>query len=401
MNVRIVPSVLSGTVKAPPSKSYAHRLLICAALSGEECSVSNVALSEDVSATLDCISALGVKYSVGGAAVRFCPRGVERGSRIFNCRESGSTLRFFVPLSLVDGETAVFHGSERLIERGIGEYAAAFAGKGIETAYALTSVTLRGKLPSGEYTLRGDVSSQFVSGLLFALPLLDGESRITVQPPVESRAYIDITLDALHTFGVSVCEREKNVFTVSGGGKYIGTDCAVEGDWSNAAYLFALAELGNAVKVTGLNAGSVQGDRKCLEYLQRLKASATEIDLSDNPDLAPVLMAFAAMNNGGVLTGTKRLRLKESDRAAAMAEELGKFGAKTEVGDDRVVIYAAPLHAPAEALSAHNDHRVAMAMALPCLKYGGVICGAEAVNKSWREFFDVLRRLGGDVRIEE
>lgn len=400
MNVEIMPSALRGTVNAPPSKSYAHRLLICAVLSDRPCRIGGISRSEDVSATLDCIVSLGGSYRIDGSTIEVYPRSGEKAGEIFSCRESASTLRFFVPLALTMGQRSEFRGSQRLIQRGIDEYAAAFTGKGIEIKKTPAAVRLRGRLRAGEYVLRGDVSSQFVSGLLFALPLVGGESRITVLPPVESRAYIDLTLEVLHSFGVSVSEREKNVFDIPGGQKYTGADCAAEGDWSNAAVLYALAEMGAEIGITGLKADSAQGDRRCIEFLHSLKNSCAEIDVSGTPDLAPVLMAFAAMNRGALLTGTKRLRLKESDRAAVMAEELAKFGARTEVNDDSVFIAAARLHAPSEKLSAHNDHRAAMALALPCLKYGGVICGAEAVNKSWPEFFDVLQSLGGSIRTD-
>ncbi len=400
MNVKIFPSELGGTVNAPPSKSYAHRLLICAALSDRECTVSNISASEDISATIDCISTLGASCEITGNTVHVFPRKEGSAGKIFNCRESGSTMRFFAPIALALGQEAELRGSARLIERGIDEYAFAFADKGIEFKKTPASVHLQGRLSAGEYILRGNVSSQFVSGLLFALPLLDGDSRITVLPPTESRAYIDITLDVLRKFGISVCENEKNVFDVPGGQKYSAVNCAAEGDWSNAAYLYALAEMGADIKIAGLKPDSIQGDRRCLEFFRSLKASSCEINLSDNLDLAPALMAFAAMNNGGALTGTRRLRLKESDRAAVMSEELAKFGAVTEVKDNCVLISKATLHAPEKPLSAHNDHRVAMALSLPCLKYGGVIEGAEAVNKSWPEFFDVLQTLGANIARE-
>jgi len=375
MNVTIRPSVLSGTVSVPPSKSYAHRALICAALSETPCKVNNISRSDDISATLDCIDTL------------------RSGTGIYNCRESGSTLRFFVPLSLVRGEKAEFRGSERLLLRGISEYETAFADKGIRIEKYPTSLILSGKLSAGEYTLRGDVSSQFVTGLLLSLPLVESESRIIVKEPVESRAYIDITLDVLRRFGIRVFEREKNVFTVPGEQKYRGTDFTVEGDWSNAAFFLAFPD----VKVTGLNEKSIQGDRRCLEFFDLLREGKAEIDISDNPDLAPILMAFAAMNNGATLTGTRRLKLKESDRAETMARELGKFGAKIEVDDNSVDIINHELHTPTEILNSHNDHRVVMALTLLCLRYGGTISGAEAVKKSWPEFFDVLTAAGAEI----
>lgn len=380
MNVEIRPSVLSGTVEAPPSKSYLHRLLICAALSDNGCKVKNISLSDDISATLDCIETL------------------KSGNRVYNCRESGSTLRFFVPLSLVRADAAEFRGSERLIQRGIGEYEAAFADKGIKIKKTPTAVFLHGKLRAGEYTLRGDVSSQFVTGLLLALPLAEGESRITVLPPVESRGYINITLDVLQSFGIRVFEPEENTFIVPGGQRYSGTDCAAEGDWSNAAFFHALSAMGADLKIKGLNKNSKQSDRRCVDFFKALKCSSPEIDLSDNPDLALLLMAFAAMQHGAVFSGTKRLSLKESDRASAMAAELRKIGAEIEVNNNSVNIIKTTLHPPTEMLDSHNDHRIVMALALLCLCYGGTVIGAEAVGKSWPEFFDILRSSGADIQ---
>ena len=381
MNVEISPSVLSGMVDAPPSKSYLHRLLICAALSDNGCKVKNVSLSDDISATLDCIETL------------------KSGNRVYNCRESGSTLRFFVPLSLVMGDAAEFRGSERLIQRGISEYEAAFADKGIKIEKTPTAVFLRGRLSAGEYTLRGDVSSQFVTGLLLALPLAEGESRLTVLPPVESRGYIDITLDVLQSFGISVFEPEKNIFIIPGGQKYSGTDCTAEGDWSNAAFFHALSAMGADLKIKGLNGNSRQSDRKCADYFKTLKCSAPEIDLSDCPDLGPVLFAAAAAKHGAVFTGTRRLRLKESDRTSAMAEELLKFGVRTKIEENRVTVFPGTLRRPTQPLSGHSDHRIVMALTLLCTRTGGEIAGAEAVAKSWPDFFPVLERAGLSARL--
>ena len=398
MKVEIRPGSARGTVAAPPSKSYAHRLILCAALAQDTSTVRGVSRSEDMGATLDCISSLGAQYQLDGdvLTVRGASGLLPQDAR-FPCRESGSTLRFFLPLALAKGSGAVFTGTRRLMERGISVYETLFAEKNIGLQKSSESLTVNGRLTSGRYTLRGDVSSQFVTGLLFALPLLDGASVLQVLPPVESRPYIDITLDAMKTFGITVTEAPENTFHIPGGQTYRPIDVSVEGDWSNAAALLALNELGGDVNVTGLRTDSLQGDRICVEYLRRLSAPEAVLDLSGCPDLGPVLFAVAAANHGAVFTGTRRLKIKESDRAQVMAEELKKFGVFAEVGENTVRIPAGGIKKPDDLLCGHNDHRVIMALSLLASQVGGVIIDAEAVRKSYPDFFRDLKRLGLEV----
>lgn len=398
MDVTIRPGTARGTVKAPPSKSYAHRLLICAALADGESAIEGIADSEDMRATLGCVSALGREYGlIGGSAVIYRREKDIREAPVFPCRESGSTLRFFIPISLALCGGGTFTGTERLMQRGIGVYEELLGGKGIEIKKDAGSVSLHGGLRPGEYTLRGDVSSQFVSGLLFALPLLDGDSVIRVLPPVESRAYIDITIAALRAFGVEIEEAEKNTFHIKGGQSCAARSARVEGDWSNAAALLAFNALGGEVMVTGLNDDSLQGDRVCAEYLRRLEEPGAELELSGCPDLGPVLFAAAAAKHGARFTGTRRLRIKESDRAQAMADELIKFGIRTEIKENSVTIFPGKLRAPREKLSAHNDHRIAMALSLLASITGGTIEGAECEKKSYPDFFGTLEELGLEI----
>lgn len=401
MKTRIEPGRAAGTVLAPPSKSYAHRLLICAALSKGVSTIYDISKSEDILATLDCISALGASCKIKGDAVTI--RGTGSGCpdvAMFPCRESGSTLRFFIPLALVGGKTACFTGSYRLMERGIGVYEDLLRQKGFTIQKSPELIMISGALTPGEYTLPGDVSSQFVSGLLFALPLLGGRSMIKVLPPVESRAYIDITIDVLKRFGVLVTKTEHNTFSVQGGQSYNSTDVTVEGDWSNAAFLYAFNSIGGDVKVTGLNQNSIQGDRSCLGLFRKLEKPGAVIDISGCPDLGPVLFAVAAAKNGAVFNGTKRLRIKESDRAQAMAEELNKFGIHIRIYDNRMFIHNDNLRKPTNELNGHNDHRIVMALSFLASITGGVIDGTEAVQKSYPDFFAVLRSLGLEVKHE-
>lgn len=398
MKVEIRPGSARGTVAAPPSKSYAHRLILCAALAQGTSTVRGVSQSEDMGATLDCISSLGARYQLDGDVLTV--RGASgplAQNACFPCRESGSTLRFFLPLALVKGSGAVFTGTRRLMERGVSVYETLFAKKNISLQKSSESLTVSGRLTPGRYTLRGDVSSQFVTGLLFALPLLDGQSVLQVLQPVESRPYIDITLDAMKAFGATVTEAPENTFHIPGGQTYRPMDVTVEGDWSNAAALLALNELGGDVTVTGLHTDSLQGDRICVEYLRRLSAPEAVLDLSGCPDLGPVLFAVAAANHGAVFTGTRRLKIKESDRAQVMAEELKKFGVFAEVGENTVKIPDGGIKKPDTVLCGHNDHRVIMALSLLASQVGGVIDEAEAVRKSYPDFFRDLKRLGLEV----
>ena len=398
--IRIRPSRLSGTAKAPPSKSMAHRLLICAGFAEGESMVRGIGAvpSEDILATMDCLKALGASCRLEDGAV------LVRGTDIFSapegvvlpCRECGSTLRFFIPPVLLGGKTATLTGSERLLGRPLSVYEEICREQGLWFLRGRESLGIRGPLGSGEYIVPGNISSQFVSGLLFALPLLAGDSTIRLLPPVESRPYIDMTMEAMKAFGV-IAEWENEVtIRIPGGQKYRPAEVRVEGDWSNAAFLLAMG-----IKVTGLDSESRQGDRCCEGMFEELRRGFAEMDISDCPDLGPVLFAFAAAHGGGRFTGTRRLRDKESDRAAAMAEELEKFGAKVTVGENSVTVTAEEgIRAPRAMLLGHGDHRIVMALSVLCVRTGGSIQGAEAVAKSFPDFFERLREAGADIEEE-
>lgn len=398
MKLRILPGRAHGTVAAPPSKSAAHRLLLAAALARGESRIHGISESEDMRATLGCLPALGATFSREGTTVTVSGGGEPPAVRRFPCGESGSTLRFCIPLALTGGE-AVFEGTERLFARGIGVYETAFAGKGILMEKAAKRITLRGVLPPGDYEIPGNVSSQFATGLLFALPRLAGGSTLTVRPPVESRPYIDLTTDILGRFGVAIHETAPGVFQIPGGQFYVPGEHTAEGDWSNAAPLLALTELGGNVCVTGLDGNSRQGDRVFPALAEKLRTPGAEIDVSACPDLAPVLFALAALQHGGDFTGTARLRIKESDRAGSMKEELARCGVRVEIGENRVSV-SGGAHAPQTPFSAHNDHRIVMALSLLCARFGGEIEGAEALNKSYPTYAADLRRLGLEVQDE-
>lgn len=396
MTVTVYPGRAAGTAEAPPSKSLGHRALIAAGLAEGTSVIRKIADSEDMLATMDCLRALGAVCEKQGDTVTVSGGRTMTQEPLFPCRESGSTLRFLIPLALAKRGKARFTGSARLMERGIGVYEDLFREKGVTTEKRQDAILLNGTLRPGDYTVRGDVSSQFISGLLLALPLLDGDSRLTVLPPVESRPYIDLTLAALQTAGITVRE-EADGFMIPGNQAYRPFAVTNEGDWSNGAFLLALNALGGNVTVTGLKENSRQGDRAAQAIFQALEAGDATADLSDCPDLAPVLFAVAAAKHGGTFTGTRRLAIKESDRAEAMKEELHKLGIRVAVEENTVRVFPGRLHAPTEPLSGHNDHRIVMALSLLLTLVGGRITGAEAVGKSYPDFFEVLKKLHIEV----
>ena len=395
MRAVFTPSTPSGAVKAPPSKSMAHRLLISAGLANGVSRVSGIAKSEDVSATIDCLAALGAKIALenGVATLRGTdPR--KMTDAFLPCRESGSTLRFFLPLCLLSGNTATLTGSEKLLSRPLSVYEALAKEKGFSLAKTETAVRVSGKLTPGEYAIPGDVSSQFVSGLLFALPLLDGDSVIRLLPPIESGSYIDMTLAALAAFGVKAEKTDATTVRIKGGQTYSPREVTVEGDWSNAAPFLSLG-----VPVTGLDPESLQGDRRVANLLAELDRGFVEIDLSDCPDLAPVLFAHAALRHGGRFTGTRRLAIKESDRGRAMKTELAKCGVAVGIAENEITV-GCGAKKPTEPLTGHNDHRIVMAAAVLLSRLGGTVEGIEAVAKSYPDFFNRLQSVNIKVEIE-
>ena len=435
MRVKIEKSTAEGAVIAPPSKSLAHRLMIACALSQNGGKVVGISDSEDMAATIDCIKALGITSQKNGDTVTFKRERENtetdennsktqgfandensklandennvyavgdclKNAKVFDCRESGSTLRFFLPIAAAFFDKAVFVGSKRLLERGVEVYEKALGEKGVKVVCDGEKIVLSGRLGSGIYTLRGDVSSQYVSGLLFALPLLCGDSEIRVLPPVESRAYIDLTVDVLKKAGIEIVEKEENVFSIKGNQRYARGEYVVEGDWSNGAMLLALNELGGNVEVVGLDENSVQGDKVCKTIFKELNEKKAVIDLANCPDLAPIAFCMAAAKEGATFVGTRRLKIKESDRAQAMAQELAKFGIDVEVRENEVVIHKNDIKTPDCAICGHNDHRIVMACSILLSTVGGVIDGAEAVKKSFPNFFETIGKLGVKYEIE-
>lgn len=390
MIVNFEKSKAMGSVAAPPSKSYCHRALICAALSEGKSVIKNVALSEDIKATAGCLKSLGAKIEFfdGCASVE----GIKKGSVISEaslfCNESGSTLRFLIPVAAVLTKKATFTGSERLLERPLNVYSDIF-----NMSFENGKIIVDGAFEGGRLYVDGSVSSQFITGLLFALSLIPSGGELVLTTEASSKPYIDITLEALGHFGVSIENNGYKSFKVSGGG-FTSCDYTVEGDCSNAAFLDAFNLFSGDVKVFGINENTLQGDYIYKKYFDMLKVGTPELPVDDCPDLAPVLLAVAAGLNGCVLTGTKRLKIKESDRGEAMRVELSKLGARVFVNEDSITVKKSELHAPCEILLSHNDHRVAMALSVLCSVFGGTVSGFEATAKSYPEFLNDIKKLG-------
>ena len=394
MKIKINSGVANGVVNAPPSKSYAHRLLICASLAEGISKIQGISDSKDMKATLNCLASLGVPFKKDSDNVIIEGRTFEASLKThLDCYESGSTIRFFIPIALAIGGEYELYGTERLLSRGFDVYRDICSEQKIVFENDGRRIFVKGKLSHGTFNVRGDVSSQFISGLLFALPLLDGDSVINITTELESAKYVDMTIDALKTFGIEIA-KSGNSFFVKGNQKYLPTSVLVEGDMSNSAFLDAFNFLGGRVLVTGLNNNTLQPDGVYLRLFDKLKEDSPTIDVSSCPDLSPILMALSATKNGATFTGTRRLKIKESDRALAMAEELGKLGINVNVYENSVVVHKGNIKAPNESLSGHNDHRIVMALSVICSLCGGIIDGCEAVGKSYPNFFDEISKLG-------
>ena len=407
MDLQIIPKKLSGAVTPPPSKSQAHRLLIAAALAEGESTLHNIARSQDIEATLRCITALGGRWTetapgtltvtgIGGR--RLSGGDLPR----LDCGESGSTLRFFIPIALAVAGGGVFTGHGRLMERPQGPYFQLFDKKGIFYEQKNGVLIVRGTLTPGEYVLPGNVSSQFFTGLLFALPLLDGVSFIRSTTEVESKGYISITRDVLKTAGVeTACADYFRELTVHGG-TYHPFAAAVEADWSQAGFWYAADFLDSQVEIRGLDPDSAQGDKVVSElYWKLARPGDAEIDVSGCPDLLPPLAVMAAVRSGTTrFTNAARLRMKESDRLSTITAALTALGAEVHEEPDRLIIVGKP-SLPGGTVDSANDHRIAMMAAIAATGCSGpvTIRGAECVQKSYPDFWEVYRSLGGDIHV--
>lgn len=389
MDVTIDPRRLRGTVTPPPSKSMAHRVVLAELLAGNDTFSVSASLSEDIRATVRCAQALRAPGDALPA---------------LDCGESGSTLRFLIPITLVLRGGGAFSGRGRLMRRPLQPYRDLFREKGLFYEQTDNHLTVRGRLTPGEYRLTGDVSSQFVTGLLFALPLPEGESVIRLTAPLQSAAYVDMTLATLRECGVRVERPDAETFRVPGGQRYRAENLSVETDWSQAAFWYAANFLENAVDIRGLNPQSAQADREIINLYRKMddpQPIPIEIDLSGIPDLLPPLAVMAAWRDVTRFTHAGRLRYKESDRLESVANLLRAFRVKVRTGPDWLWVDGGiPERNEPITVDGCHDHRIVMAAAILATVWEApvTILGAEAVNKSYPTFFADYRQLGGNVR---
>lgn len=406
MDVCIQPRRLSGVVTPPPSKSLAHRLVIAASLAAGSSTIRRLDFSADVEATLRCMQALGARWETAEDGLRICGIGGIRQPfgdlPRFDCGESGSTLRFLIPISMAAGQGGVFTGHGRLMERPQQPYFDLFRERGIPWEQEDGVLTIQGRLSPGEYRLPGNVSSQFFTGLLMALPLLEGPSVITSTTELESASYVTMTMGVLEQCGIRVrYSPQIRSFGVVPG-VYAPFEAAVEADWSQAAFWYAASTLGSNLRLRGLNGHSSQGDAAVVSHCKLLSQGGTvSIDLSDCPDLLPPLAAMAAVRRGTThFTHAARLRLKESDRLSTVSRMLKALGGAVSEEPDGLTVYGVST-LPGGTVDGANDHRIVMAAAIAATRCQGpvTIRGAEAVKKSYPGFWRDYESLGGDVRV--
>lgn len=404
MDIRIKPSKLDGILEIPSSKSCAHRALICAALAGNS-EVSGINFSKDIDATIHAMSSLGSMIYTNQDSVDI-PDAINPPEKaVIDCNESGSTLRFIIPIAAALGVETEFHGRGRLPQRPIDIYIRELSKHGITFNYNNTMpFTISGKLTSGTYEIEGNVSSQFITGLLFALPLVEGDSEIIMTSHLESRPYVDITIDIMKRFGITVTETE-NSFLIKGGQTYMPHNEQVEGDYSQAAFFYTANALGSNVDIRNLKTNSVQGDRAIVDIIGKTVSngviSGYSVDCSDIPDLVPILSVLGAYGNKpSVIFNAERLRIKESDRLAACADMLNALGGNVTVTPDGLNIQpTGGLHGGI--VDSCGDHRIVMAAAIAALRCDGevVIKGAETAEKSYPQFFKDYTTLGGKAYV--
>jgi len=420
MRLRINKSKANGNISAPPSKSMAHRYIICAALADGVSRISNVDYSEDIKATIDCIKTLGAKVDINEDIVtidgsntifNMSPKTdtsndssasfehIEEDELIFKCRESGSTMRFFMGIAMILARKSRFFGSETLRNRPFGIYEEILRSEKLDLERDKDSILIVGGIKKDIYEIPGDISSQFVTGLLLALSLRKEGGKVVLTGHIESRSYINMTIQAMNDFGINVQWDNDNTIKIKDSERYRVRDIRVEGDYSNSAFLDAFNFIGGNVTVNDLNERSLQGDRVYKECFEKLSKEKALIDIADCPDLGPVLFSIAAANHGGHFTSTARLKIKESDRGRVMCEELAKFGVNTHMEDNFIDIENGGIKTPDEMILGHNDHRIVMSLTLLLTLTGGVIDDAQAVRKSYPGFFDDIQKLG--ISIEE
>ena len=414
MNVTISGGAMQGEISSVPSKSAAHRALICAALSDEPTDIYLPISNADIDVTASCLCAMGAEITRNGAYLKVSPIKEVPDFAELDCGESGSTLRFLLPIAAAKLPKTAFFGSGRLPQRPIGELKAAMEKCGAMFSADMLPLSVFGKLNAGRYEIEGNVSSQYISGLLMALPLLDGDSSIILKSPLCSEPYVNITLEMLTSFGIEI-ERREDGFYVRGGQVFHSPKAViVEGDWSAAAFFLTAGAIAGDVTVTNLKIGSEQGDREIVEILRKFganieildssvrvrkaKLTACDVDVSAIPDLLPILTVLASCADGKtVLFNAQNLRHKESDRLSSSAAMINALGGRAEEYPDRLEITGMGLRGGT--IDSFNDHRIAMSAAIAASACSGqtTIIGAQAVKKSYPDFFRDFEKLGGKI----
>lgn len=428
----IEPSKIKGSVYIPSSKSLGHREIICAALANGVSTVDNISMSEDIVATCETLAAFGAKFESitskieGRSAFRVtgCSGKLKALKNKVDCGESGSTLRFLMPFGALLDEKIEFNGRGKLVKRPLEPFFDIFLKKGIEYKKPeglSLPLEIKGKLTAGDYELPGNVSSQFITGLLFVLPLLEGKSTITITTKLESRSYIDLTIDSLSKYGVKIKHDNYMHYEIEGNQEYIACDTMVEGDYSQIAYWLIAGVFSGPVTSKGVNLESHQGDKAVLEIMQRMgvnfkfiedknntnevianstKTKATVIDAEDCPDIIPPLAVLASLSEGETrIINAKRLRIKECDRLLAVNTELTKLGADITELEDGLIIKGVAGFKGGATINCWNDHRIAMSLAIAAIKCDKAIIleGAECVNKSYPNFWEDYKALGAKI----
>lgn len=403
MNIRIKPKNLKGKLKLPSSKSVSHRALLAAALSDGESRIKGVLDCDDTDATLRALFALGVETRCEDDDI--IVRGISKRPQVVDvdCKESGSTLRFIIPIAAALGSYGIFDGSGRLPSRPITSYITEFEKKGITFETTTMPYRMKGQLQSGRFYIAGDISSQFITGLLYALPLLNGNSEIILTSPLESRPYIDLTIQVLNQFGIEILSLEDSFF-IKGNQKFVATDFEVEGDYSQAGFFLVSNMLGSEIELTNISPKSMQGDRVVVDIIDDLVKyrgtySPLNIDACDIPDVVPILAVLASFADGtSNIRNCGRLRIKESDRLEAVTTVLNSIGADITIENEGLVINGVKSFTGG-ICDSYNDHRIAMMLAIASQKCEEplIITNSECVAKSYPTFFEDLRSLGGEL----
>lgn len=409
MNICITSSLLHGNVNVPSSKSYAHRMLICAALSNGVSVIKNVTMSKDIEATINSLKAVGAEFSIENSDITVKGISAIPENATINCCESGSTLRFMIPVAAALGIDAEFIGQGRLPQRPIDTYIREFSNKNIIFNYNNTMpFSISGKLSGGNFFLEGDISSQFVTGLLFALPLLENDSKIILTSKLESEPYVNMTIEVLRHFGINITKLSDG-YEVKGHQKYNPANLKVEGDYSQAAFYYVANAIGNNINIDNLNPLSMQGDRKILDIIKNMcynngnecMLGHFNEDCSDIPDLVPILAVLGSFGNDeSFIYNAKRLRIKESDRLSAISETLNKLGGKIKVNNDGLIIEPI-ISFNGGVVDSFSDHRIVMCAAIAATrtKNDVIIKNAQAVEKSYPLFFNDYNNLGGKANV--